>query len=284
MRKKSAPLLRLLGLNLILLIAAAITLYPVLWVLKMALHPSQSFALTANPWPSELSLHNFRQVLSQRDGTGRLLFFHQLANSLLVAGFVTAIGVTLSCTAAYALSRFRFPGRRISLRLFLFVQMFPSVVTTIPLYVVLEKLHLLDQLSGLVLCYSATAIPFCVFMLKGFFDSLPRELEEAVLIDGGTHFDAFFRVALPLCRPALAVTALFCFLTAWNEFILAATFISRPERYTLPVLLNQYIGDYVTQWGYFAAGAVLVSAPVMALFFTLERHLYGGLATGGIKG
>jgi arabinogalactan oligomer/maltooligosaccharide transport system permease protein len=270
--------------NLVVIIATALTLYPVLWVLKMALTPSQSFALSSSPFPTQLSLRNFAEVLLLRDAAGRLLFFRQLLNSLIVSAAVTVVGVALSCSAAYALSRFRFPGRNASLRLFLLVQMFPGVVTTIPLYVVLEKLHLLDHLGGLVLCYATTAIPFCVFMLKGFFDSLPRELEEAVLIDGGTHFDAFYRVALPLCRPALAVTALFAFLTAWNEFILAATFMSRPERYTLPIMLNYYVGDYSTEWGHFAAGAVLVSAPVMALFFALQRHLIGGLSAGGVKG
>lgn len=279
-----ARLLRAALLNLVLAAATAVVLYPVLWVLKMALSPSQSFALTPNPWPTEVSLRNFREVLFITDAAGRLLFFRQLANSLIVSVAVTVIGVGLSCSAAYALSRFRFPGRNSSLRLFLLVQMFPSVVTTIPLYVVLEKLHLLDHLGGLVLCYATTAIPFCVFMLKGFFDSIPRELEESVLIDGGTQFDAFWRVALPLCRPALAVTALFAFLTAWNEFILAATFMSRPERYTLPVMLNHYVGDYATEWGHFAAGAVLISVPVMALFFLLQRSLVSGLSAGGVKG
>lgn len=286
MPKKTRPtrLLQTALVHLFLIAATAVTLYPVLWVLRMALSSGQSFALTLSPWPTEFSLRNFSEVLFFRDGAGRLLFFRQLFNSLLVSGAVAIFGVGFACSAAYALSRFRFPGRTTSLRLFLFVQMFPGVVSTIPLYVVLEKLHLLDQLAGLVLCYATTAIPFCVFMLKGFFDSLPRELEEAVLIDGGTAFDAFFRVALPLGRPALAVTALFAFLTAWNEFILAATFMSRPEHYTLPVMLNHYIGDYATEWGHFAAGAVLVSAPVMALFLALERHLSFGLVQGAVKG
>lgn len=278
--------LRSLLLHGLLIAASLLTLYPVLWVIKMALSPSQGFALSPSPLPSfsGLSLSNFSEVLLTRDATGRFLFFRQLANSLIVSGAVTIVGVLLSCSAAYALSRFRFPGRNTSLRAFLFVQMFPGVVTTIPLYLVLEKLHLLDHLGGLVLCYATTAVPFCVFMLKGAFDSLPRELEEAVLIDGGTRFDAFVRVALPLSRPAIAVTALFAFLTAWNEYILAATFISRPERYTLPVLLSRYVGDYSTEWGHFAAGAILVSAPVMALFFALQRHLISGMTAGGVKG
>ena len=276
--------LRTALVHVVLILITAATLYLVLWVLKMALSPSQSFSLSVNPWPTQLSLANFADVLLRQDADGRYLFFRQLVNSLLVSAAVTVVGVSLSCSAAYALSRFRFPGRDGSLRLFLFAQMFPGVVTTIPLYVVLEKLHLLNHLGGLVLCYATTAIPFCVFMLKGYFDGLPQELEEAVLLDGGSRFDAFYRVVLPLARPAIAVTALFCFLTAWNEFILAATFMSRPQNYTLPVMLNHYVGDYATEWGHFAAGAVLVSVPVMALFFALQQHLIGGLTQGGVKG
>ncbi|MBL8636429.1 MAG: ABC transporter permease subunit [Myxococcales bacterium] len=276
--------LRTALVHVVLVLLTAATLYPVLWVLKMALSPTQSFSLSVSPWPTEVSLGNFADVLFRQDADGRYLFFRQLLNSLIVSAAVTVVGVALSCSAAYALSRFRFPGRDSSLRLFLFAQMFPGVVTTIPLYVVLEKLHLLNHLGGLVLCYATTAIPFCVFMLKGYFDGLPTELEEAVLLDGGSRFDAFYRVVLPLARPAISVTALFCFLTAWNEFILAATFMSRPQRYTLPVMLNHYVGDYATEWGHFAAGAVLVSLPVMALFFALQKHLIGGLTQGGVKG
>jgi arabinogalactan oligomer/maltooligosaccharide transport system permease protein len=272
------------AVHAVLCVATVLTLYPVLWVVRMALTPSQGFALSPSPLPEHFDLQNFRDVIFVRDSGGAWLFFRQLLNSIIVSGAVTAVGVFLACSAAYSLSRFSFPGRGLTLRSFLFSQMFPGVVTTIPLYVFLEKLHLLNHLGGLVLCYATTAIPFCVFMLKGHFDSLPRELEEAVLLDGGTRFDAFYRVALPLSRPALAVTALFSFLTAWNEFILAATFLSEPRRYTLPVMLSRYVGDYATEWGHFAAGAVIVSVPVMALFFALQRYLVGGLTQGGVKG
>jgi arabinogalactan oligomer/maltooligosaccharide transport system permease protein len=278
------PTLKRALTHAVLLLATFATLYPVLWVLKMALSPQQGFSLSASPWPTTITLANFTDVLSVRDGAGRWLFPRQLGNSLLVAGAVTLVGVALACTAAYALSRFRFPGRDASLSAFLISQMFPGVVTSIPLYVLLDTLHLLNRLSGLVLVYATTAIPFCVFMLKGGFDALPIELEEAVRLDGGTRLDAFTKVALPLIRPQLAVTALFCFLTAWNEFILAATFMSEPSAFTLPVQLQRYVGDYATEWGRFAAGAVLVSMPVMALFYALERHLIGGLTQGGVKG
>jgi arabinogalactan oligomer/maltooligosaccharide transport system permease protein len=277
-------LARLAAVHAALLVATAATLYPVLWVIKMALSPAQGFALSASPWPTAVTLQNFTDVVTTHDHAGRWLFGRQLVNSLVVAGAVTVVGVALACSAAYALSRFVFPGRQTSLRAFLISQMFPGVVTSIPLYVLLDRLHLLNRLAGLVLVYATTAIPFCVFMLKGYFDSLPRELEEAVLLDGGTRFDAFWRVALPLSRPALAVTALFCFLTAWNEFILAATFMNDPRAFTLPVALQRYVGDYATEWGHFAAGAILVSLPVVALFFALEKHLVGGLTQGGVKG
>jgi arabinogalactan oligomer/maltooligosaccharide transport system permease protein len=276
--------LRTAAIHAALVVACALTLYPILWVIKMALSPTQGFSLSPSPIPTAFTLQNFTDVLTTHDDAGRWLFGRQLLNSVVVALAVTVVGVALACSAAYALSRFRFPGRNTSLRAFLLSQMFPGVVTSIPLYVLLDKLGLLNHMAGLVLVYATTAIPFCVFMLKGYFDTLPRELEEAVLLDGGTRFDAFWRVALPLARPALAVTALFCFLTAWNEFILAATFMNDPRSFTLPVALQRYVGDYSTEWGHFAAGAILVSLPVMALFFALERHLVGGLTSGSVKG
>jgi arabinogalactan oligomer / maltooligosaccharide transport system permease protein len=275
---------RLALVHAALVVACAVTLYPILWVIKMALSPSQGFSLSPSPLPTTITFDNFIAVVTTHDDAGHWLFGRQLLNSIVVAGAVTIVGVALACSAAYALSRFSFVGRRTSLRAFLLSQMFPGVVTSIPLYVLLDKLGLLNHLGGLVLVYATTAIPFCVFMLKGYFDTLPRELEEAVLLDGGTRFDAFWRVALPLARPALAVTALFSFLTAWNEFILAATFMNDPRSFTLPVALQRYVGDYSTEWGHFAAGAIIVSLPVMALFFALERHLVGGLTSGSVKG
>jgi arabinogalactan oligomer/maltooligosaccharide transport system permease protein len=154
----------------------------------------------------------------------------------------------------------------------------------IPLYVLLDVLGLLDALLGLVLVYATTAIPFCVWMLKGYFDTIPRDLEEAAIVDGASPAMIFWRIVLPLSRPAIAVTALFSFMTAWNEFILAATFMNAETAFTLPVVLQRYVGEYSTEWGHFAAGAVLVSIPVVALFYALQKHLVGGLTAGAVKG
>lgn len=264
--------------NLFLVAVTLATLYPVLWVFKMALSPAQGFDVSINPIPSQPTLENFRRVLFERP------FFIWLANSAVVSVATTLLGVFLACTSAYALSRFRFPGRSAAMLSFLVTQMFPGVLMMIPLYLIMDTLGLLDQLLGLVLVYSTTAIPFCVWMLKGYFDTIPKELEESAIMDGASTAMVFYRIILPLSLPAIAVTALFSFMTAWNEFILAATFMNKETSYTLPVGLRLMVGQFASEWGQFAAGAILVSLPVVILFFALQKQLVGGLTAGGVKG
>lgn len=280
-------------LHVILVLFTLVTVYPVLWVLTIALSGKQSLALAdippdptftdrlraVIPWPSEMSLANFRSVVSDQP------FGRWLVNSAIVALATTVVGVFLACTAGYAFSRFRFPGRRVGLMSFLVSQMFPGVLTLIPLYIILVKwLGLGSTRTGLVLVYSTTAIPFCVWMLKGYFDTIPRDLEEAALIDGAGPALIFRKIVLPLAKPAIAVTALFSFMTGWNEFILAATLMDKETMYTAPVGLRFFVGGFSQQWGYFAAGAIIVSIPVVALFFYLQKYLVSGLTAGSVKG
>jgi arabinogalactan oligomer/maltooligosaccharide transport system permease protein len=266
-------------LKLAFLVAfTAAVLYPIIWVLKMAFTPSQGFDASINPIPENPSWENFSYLLFERP------FFTWLWNSILVSVSTTILGVFLACTSAYALSRFRFPGRATAMLSFLVVQMFPGVLTMIPLYLIMDYLKLLDQLVGLVVVYSTTAIPFCVWMLKGYFDTIPMELEEAALMDGASRATIFWKIMLPLSLPAVAVTALFSFMTAWNEYILAAVFMNREENHTLPVGLKLMMGQFASEWGHFAAGAILVSLPVVILFFALQKNLVGGLTAGGVKG
>ena len=269
-------------LSLVLITIAV--LYPVLWVLKMALSPGQAFSLELNPIPSDVTFEHFEAVLSTATADGEWLCGRQLMNSLIVALATSAVGIALATTAGYAMSRWGFPGRDAGMRIFLITQMFPGVVMAIPLYILLDELGMLDSLMGLSVVYATTAIPFCTWNMKGYFDTIPVELEEAARMDGADRWTTFWYIVLPLARPALVVTGLFSFMTAWNEFILAATFMNDETSFTLPVVLQSYVGDYGTEWGHFAAGAVIVSAPVMILFFALQRHLVEGLTSGSVKG
>jgi arabinogalactan oligomer/maltooligosaccharide transport system permease protein len=281
---RSSGLARVVVTHAALTALTVATIFPVLWVVKMALTPSSTFSMSVNPLPTDVSLENFAAVVGTHDATGASLFGRQLFNSLLVSGVTAAMGVALACTAGYALSRWNFPGRDRMMGAFLLTQMFPGVVMAIPLYLLLDALGLLDSMAGLILVYSTTTVPFATWNLKGYFDTIPKDLEEAAMLDGASRWTTFTRVILPLARPAIAVTALFAFMTAWNEFILAATLLGDERAYTLPVVLNGYVGEFSAEWGHFAAGAILVSLPVTALFFILQRQLVEGLTAGGVKG
>lgn len=273
-----------LGVHAVLMLAVVFALYPVLWVITLALSPGDAPQANLVPLPTSPSLEHFERVVSTTSEDGTWLFGLQLAGSLLVAASTAIVALIIATPAAYALARFDFVGSRGATKALLATQMFPGVAASIPLYLLLHALGLLDTRTGLVLVYATTAVPFAIFQLRGAFEGIPRDLEEAAMVDGASRFGAFVRVVLPAARPALAVTGLFAFMTAWNEFILAATFLSREETYTLPVVLQSYVGEYDAQWGAFAAGAILVSVPVMALFYALQRHLVGGLTSGGVKG
>jgi arabinogalactan oligomer/maltooligosaccharide transport system permease protein len=281
--RKPRLAVRILAHVALVAIVAAV-LYPVMLVCKKAFEPGRTFALSASPLPEHVTLDHFKDLFGARGGDDGLLFLRHTLNSVVIALATTAIGVALSCTAAYALSRFRFPGRKASLTTFLVVQMFPATLLLMPLYVVLDKLHLLNSIAGLVLVYATTAIPFCVWMLKGYFDTLPRELEEAARIDGASPWLIFRRIVLPLARPGIAVTALFSFMTAWNEFIMASTFMTDESRYTLPVLIQSTVTEHTADYGLFAAGAIITSIPVMIAFYVLQKYLVGGLTAGAVKG
>ena len=284
---------RHLPLHLVLAVAAIGTIYPILWVVTIALSGEQGLSIVdlpadptwsdrlraVMPWPDRFSTANFRDVFADQP------FGRWLLNSAIVSAFTTLLGVTLACTAGYAFSRFRFPGRRAGLMSFLVSQMFPGVLMMIPLYIIIVKwLGLGSTWTGLVLIYTMTAIPFCVWMLKGYFDTIPRELEESALIDGASPARVFFTIVLPLAKPAVAVTALFSFMTAWNEFIQAATFMDKETMYTAPVGLRFFVGGFQQEWGYFAAGSIITAIPVVALFLFLQRYLVSGLTAGAVKG
>jgi arabinogalactan oligomer / maltooligosaccharide transport system permease protein len=280
-------------LHLFLIFMLVVTIYPILWVVTIAFSGGQSLAISdvpANagffdrlraiiPWPAHVSASNFQSLFADQP------FARWLLNSAIIAGATTILGVFLACTAAYAFSRFRFPGRRAGLMSFLVSQMFPGTLMLIPLYIiVVQWLGLGSTFIGVILPYATTAIPFCVWMMKGYFDTIPKELEESALIDGASQATIFVRIILPLAKPAVAVTALFSFMTGWNEFVVAATFMNKEVMYTAPVGLRFFVGGFSQQWGYFAAGSIIAALPVVFLFLFLQKYLVSGLTAGAVKG
>ena len=280
-------------IHLFLVAFTFLAVYPVLWVLTIAFSGKQSLALAdlpenpsawdlvraVTPWPERWSLQNFTAVFTDQP------FLAWMGNSAAIAVATTVLGVFLAMTAAYAFSRFRFPGQKAGMMSFLVSQMFPGTLMLIPLYIiVVQWLGLGSTRTGLVLIYGTTSVPFSVWMLKGYFDTIPRELEEAAFIEGASVGTVFWRIIIPLARPALAITALFSFMSAWNEFILAATLMDKEDMYTAPVGLKFFVGGFSQQWGYFAAGSIIVSIPVVLLFYFLQKYLVSGLTAGSVKG
>ncbi|HEX8704640.1 MAG TPA: sugar ABC transporter permease [Myxococcaceae bacterium] len=282
-----------LPLHVVLVLFTLFTIYPILWVVTIAFSGRQNLAIATlpaeptamdrlraiTPWPEQWSASNFISVMTDQP------FAQWMLNSAIIALGTTVVGVFLACTAAYAFSRFKFPGQRAGMMSFLVSQMFPGTLMLIPLFIILvQYLKLGNSRLGLIIVYATTSIPFSVWMLKGYFDTIPKDLEEAALIEGASVGRIFWTIILPLAKPAVAVTALFSFMTAWNEFILAATFMEQETMYTAPVGLRFFVGGFSQQWGYFAAGSIIVSIPVVILFLFLQKYLVSGLTAGSVKG
>lgn len=285
---RKVSVLESIGAHLLLIAAVAFALYPVLWVISTAFSGAAELAPRVLPIPAEPTLEHLRGVafsaLKTPGEPDRWLFGLQFLNSLVISLATALVGIVIAIPTAYALARFEFVGKEGGMRTLLATQMFPTVASAIPLYIILDGLGLLGTRSGLVLCYATTAVPFAIFQLRGAFETIPKDLEEAAMVDGATRFEAFVKVVLPAARPAIAVTALFAFMSAYNEFILAATMLGREEMYTLPVVLQRYISEFSADWPKFAAGSLIVSLPVMLLFYVAQRHLIAGLTSGGVKG
>ena len=255
------------------------TLYPALNIIGISLRTDDAFQTRSLAlWTSESSFRSYVTLFLETN------FLTWMKNSFLVSFVVTITGVILASTSGYALSRFNFMGRRAVLSSLLMTQMFPATMLLLPFFILLAKLKLINSYLGLIIIYSSTALPFCIWQMKGYYDTIPPALEEAARMDGCSRFSAFTKVILPVSAPALVITALFSFMASWSEYVVAAIVLQDPGLYTLPLGLKSFQASLATQWGLYAAGAVVVSIPVMILFISLSRFLVSGLTVGSVKG
>lgn len=262
-----------------LIFYSVITIYPVSRVLTVALRPTQNLLSTSLALiPENATLDNFRNLFTEQN------FSIWIWNSFLITIVVAIIGVIVAATSAYAFSRWRFPGRSPALLLLLSTQMIPAGMLLIPIFIIVARLGLQNNLLGLALAYITTAIPLSIWILRGYYDTIPYDLEEAAMVDGANRLEAFWRIILPLSTPALAVIFLFNFLNAWSEYQVANVILKADEMRTWPLGLNDFIGNFQTQWGLYAAASVLITVPVVALFLYSSKYLISGLTLGSVKG
>jgi arabinogalactan oligomer / maltooligosaccharide transport system permease protein len=275
--RRRGPLASIM-LHSTLVVAAIIAVFPIVWVVLSSFKPGVWVQSSELSLVKEPTLANYDYVLTQTN------FPRWFLNSVIVAAFTMLLGVFMAATTGYAMSRFNFPGRRPLLMVFLVTQMFPMAILIVPIYVIMARLGLINTHASLVIAYLTIAVPFCAWMLKGYFDSISTSLDEAAAIDGCGPFATFWRVILPLARPGLAVTAFFTFLTAWGEVAYASAFIQTDSRFTLAYGLQQFVPAFNPQWEYLTAAAVLITIPAGLVFFYAQRHLVSGLTAGGTKG
>jgi len=254
-------------------------LFPLFWLVKVALTPNELlYSEGIRLWPSRTSFEHFSYVLTHSDFP---LFFR---NSLIVSGVTAVLATLLSGACGYALSRFHFRGKTPLVALMLITQMFPLVMLIAPMFRLLVPLGLVNTLAGLIIVYTAFNAPFATFLMQSFFDAIPRELEEAAMIDGATRFGAFSRIILPLTLPGIAATAGFVFTAAWSELLFALMLNSSARASTFPVGLLSFVSKFSVDFGQMMAAGVLALLPACLFFLLIQRYLVRGLTAGAVKG
>ena len=276
--KKIEPRIQSFSEHLVLTFLCLLIVIPVFWIIDTSFSPGNSLSSSEGFRVGDWTTEHFTNILSSDE------FYIWVKNSLIVSIGTTLLGLSIAIPSGYGFSRYNFYGKSTIMFSFILVQMFPGVIIIVPYFILMKTLGLLNTSIGLILAYSVTALPLCVWMLKGYFDTIPRELEEAARIDGCTQFQVFWKIIIPLSLPAIAVTSLFSFLAAWNEFLLALTFNTSNDNYTLPVGLASFISPTKQLWGDFAALSIIAAIPIVLLFIVFQKYLINGLTAGSVKG
>ncbi len=269
----------LLTTYVLLLFAVTVILFPVFWMASSSLKPDRElFSRNLTMLPIEWSLQNYRNVWLKTD------FPRYFWNSFTVAALSTIFSVVVSMYAAYALARIRFAGRYAYGLLLLVTQMFPHILLVIPLFFIIRGLGLFNTHAALVIAYTAFSLPFTIWLLRGFFEAIPEELEDAAAIDGASLLGTFHRIILPLAGPGLAAVTMFGFVRAWNEFLFALVFLQSRELFTLPIGLANFQEEFTFRWDLIMAGAGIITLPVLFFFLLMQRFIVQGLLGGAVKG
>jgi ABC-type glycerol-3-phosphate transport system permease component len=256
----------------------AMLFFPLYWMVISSFTPEARIFGAPTLVPRTLVLDHYRALFGARD------FWTPIRNSLVVAGATTGLSVAIGALCAYALARLQFPGKALILAFVLAISMFPQISIVSPLYLLLRELGLINTYPGLVLPYLTFAMPLTIWLLVGFFRQLPAELEDAALMDGASRLRTLREIILPLAWPGLATTAILTFLYCWNEFLFALSFTLGPERYTVPVAIALFRGQYQVPWGEILAGAVVATVPVAVVVLIAQRRIVAGLTAGAVKG
>jgi N,N'-diacetylchitobiose transport system permease protein len=273
--------LRRVALNATGLFVFVIVAFPVYWMVATAFKQGQDVLSYDPVWlPRDPTLESFRDAIS------RPYFWSGVRNSLIVVLSVVAVSLVLAFLAALALAKFRFYGRRPFIVVIFAVQMVPLTALIIPLYIALSSVGQVDKLTGVIISYVALVLPFCVWTLRGFIGGIPRELEEAAMVDGSTRFGAFLRILLPLVGPGLVATSIFAFIQAWNEYIIAYVMLSSQEKQTVTIWLANFTTGTLrgVDWGTLMASATLTALPVVFFFILVHRRIAFGLTAGAVRG
>lgn len=275
--QKHRPVRRLFTLHLPMLAIVLFALGPYLWMLLTSLkQESTLFSPERSLLPAVVTLENYVRLFE------KTTFLNNLGHSVVVSIGTMLLGLAVSITAAYAFSRFRFPGRRALMLQFLLVNMFPIVLLIIPLFIIMKSLGLLDTHLGLILAHSTFSIPFATWMMISYFDAIPRSLDEAAMVDGCSPVGAMFRVVIPLTVPGIIATGIYIFITSWNEYLYASVLAGQNVR-TLTVAIQTLVGEYEIAWGLLTAGGVVGALPVTLLFMLIQKRLVAGMTQGAVK-
>ena len=268
------------GWNALGLLVCAVLVFPVYWMISTAFKPTGQIVSQTPTWfPLTPTLQHFR------DAVAKPFFWQDVLNSLIVVSVTVVIAMAVAFLAAIALAKYRFTGLKVFIVLVIGIQMLPTAGLIIPLYVVLARYHQVNTLSGVIITYLTFTLPFCVWMLRGFILGIPKDLEEAAMVDGSTRLGAFMRILLPLVAPGLVATSVFAFITSWNEYIFARTLLNDQSRQTITVWLSYFYGTSThTDWGALMAAATLTAIPVVVFFLLVQRRIAFGLTAGAVRG